>query len=512
MKKNNVWIPLPLLLLLATAAQAQKQVQPLQPVKLSVFKNGTFFVKREAAVTVNNQVFYIPAPQNVLLGTYWLAVGKEAGLHSIAVKPDTFRIQRTMKVKEDYLESSIGKQIVLYRHTANTETVKLAGTLLSYDRISKLLRLKTTDKRTVITNADLYAELEIADGGTEWWTDSVATTAKVVVNKPLGSTTAATISLEKGIQWFPSYLLRIVNDKEARLEMKATLVNSSEHYLNTPVDIIIGNPEMFFGNQLDPACLQYFSEELFSRSSSVSPMQMQAVNNLSGRVGMGDMGSGEADSDGKEGEQFEDLYYYKLGVQNLEKDARVMVPVLSTTVSYQDIYTAELDIHSTGADERKPLEAYHSYRIVNNTAAPLTSGAMLVMNQTEQPVAQSLLHYTPVKGTAEVRLSKALNLQLKNEEAEIKREKVPVSGNYNTFREKIMVRGTIQVVNFQSKKVTVRVGKALEGIVLKMSDNGKAGKITNADEEEDTISRMQWEVELEPGGKKIISYEYYSIK
>ncbi len=503
------FISLMVLLVAASGALAQKKVQTLQPVRLSIFKNGTFFVKKEAAVSVENQTFYIPAPKQVLMGTYWLGVGKDAGLNSIVIKTDTFRKEQQAKSINDFLQANIGKDITLYRHIETGTAPKITGRLLYYDAAGKWARLRTEDKKLLIVSADDFDELALdANTGETFMTDSITEIAKVTLSKAVSSTTASTLSLQKGIQWFPSYQLRILNDKEARLEMKATLVNNSDDYLNTPVDIIIGNPEMFFGDQLDPACISYFSERLMSgRIDNFQQMTSNAVQN--GRIVKvyDNFDFGEED---KTGEQFEDLYFYKLGTLNLEKDARVIVPVLTTTVAYKDVYAADLDILSTVDNEKKPLEAWHSYRIVNSTAAPFTAGAVLVMNAAEQAVAQSLLQYTPVKGSNEIRLSRALNIQMRNEEAEVKREKSTISNSSNSFYDKVNYKGTINIINYHDKKITIRISKTIGGVAVKMSDGGKAKITRNADDVYETMSSLQWEVEVEPRGKKVLNYDYFS--
>jgi hypothetical protein len=438
-------------------------------------------------------------------------VDKDAGLNSIGIKTDTFRKEQPAKSIHDFLQANVGKDITLYRHIETGIAPKITGKLLYYDAAGKWARLRTEDKKLLIVSTDDFDELALdASTGETFMTDSIAEIARVTLNRPVSSTTASTISLQKGIQWFPSYQLRIINDKEARLEMKATLVNNSDDYLNTPVDIIIGNPEMFFGDQIDPACISYLSERLMSGSfANMQQMTSNAVQN--GRV-VKVYDNFDFDSEDKTGEQFEDLYFYKLGTLNLEKDARVIVPVLTTTVGYKDVYAADLDISSTSANEKNPLEAWHSYRIVNSTAAPFTAGAVLVMNAAEQPVAQSLLQYTPVKGSNEIRLSRALNIQMKNEEEEVKREKSNISNTGNSFYDKVTYKGSINIINYHDKKITIRISKTIGGVSVKMSDAGRAKITRNADDEDETISNLQWEVEVEPRGKKVLSYDYFTYK
>jgi hypothetical protein len=504
-------ISLMALLVAAGTAQAQKTVQALQPVRLSVFKNGTFFVKEAATVNVTGKTFYIPAPKRALTGTYWLSVNKEAGLESIVIKTDTFRKEQQARSIYDFMRANVGKDISLYRHIENGTSPKISGRLLHFDAAGNWAKLRTEDKKLLIFSADGFDELLVDAGAAEsFMTDSIAEIARVTLINTLSSTVASTISLQKGIMWFPSYQLRIINDKEARLEMKATLVNNSDDYLNTPVDIIIGNPEMFFGDQLDPACISY----LFGRSTvrSIDNFQQVTTNAVQNGSIVKVYDNFDLGDAYKVGEQFEDLYFYKLGTLSLEKDARVIVPVLTTTVAYKDVYAADLDLSSTRANEKNPLEAWHSYRIVNSTTAPFTAGAMLVMNAAEQPIAQSLLQYTPVKGNNEVRLSRALNIQLKNEEEEVKREKGQVSNLGNSGYDKVTYKGSINIINFHDKKITIRISKNIDGISLKVSDSGKIRVTGDGGDDDETISNLQWEVEVDARGKKQLSYEYFTYK
>lgn len=83
------------------SASAQKEVQTLQPARVDIFKNGTFFIKREGMVNVTDKSFYIKAPEKVLMGTYWVALGKESSLHSSGknryIQSNTYR-QRVNRI------------------------------------------------------------------------------------------------------------------------------------------------------------------------------------------------------------------------------------------------------------------------------------------------------------------------------------------------------------------------------------------------------------------------------
>ena len=149
---------------------------------------------------------------------------------------------------------------------------------------------------------------------------------------------------------------------------------------------------------------------------------------------------------------------------------------MSTNVSYSEIYIADLPLNSTVVDATNPIQTYHSYLITNGTNAPFTTGAAIVLNQQNQPLAQAQLLYTPVKGNSEMKLSKAVDVQVKNEEEETQRE------------------------------------KKIEGVYVKSDNKGKSRKVKGTAYDDDIVSELYWEVEVPAGGKLTLKYQYYVLE
>ncbi len=496
---------------------AQQKVQALQTTRLAIFKNGTCFVKREGDVMVSNQSFYIAAPERALYGSYWLSAGKEAGIRSAVVKADTFTIKRVVTEIRDYLNTAIGKPVTLYRDATLSYGAGqgLSGVLQSYDARRDIVAVLTASGQTVIASASSFSQVAIS--GTPmsaFMGDTIAMRTKVNLDKPVTSIRAGTLALETGIEWYPSYLIRILNNKEARLEMKATIVNNSGDYRNTPVDIIIGSPEMFYGKDLDPVCANYLMGTLVPTGSVAGYNFTTVQANYSSGYFASDReketnAAGDEKED-KEGQKYEDLFYYQLGNLDLEMGARVIVPVITATVEYTDVYTADLDVNSTDAGEDKPLEVYHGYRFINTTNAPFTTGAAIVLNPEGQPLAQSRMTYTPVKGATEVRLSKAIDVTVKNEENELRREKVSKTLAPGSALERVFYTGQVTIVNYKKQAITIKLRKAIEGSVQKQSDKGITRKQRGDGSTTNTV--LEWEITLEAGGTKTVSYDYSVIK
>ncbi len=505
-----------------TIVFAQKQLQDLKPARLGIFKNGTCFVKREALVPVTEKSFYIKAPDKVLMGTYWVAVGKESSLSSIIVKTDTFKVVHTAKTLADFLEANIGQNITLYGNATNTDLQKLSGKLLAYDVSLQVMKIAANNGKIIIANSYGFDWFESdVNPKSEIKIDSIISIAKIKLNKQVDKILTSTISLEKGVQWFASYLFTVINDKEAKLEMKATIANGETDYLQMPVDIIIGNPEMFYGKKLDPVCIDYLAESLLENKYDYNGFanNLSTSNNFSTSLQMSSKTNGETktynwenETEETEGQKLEDLYYYQLGVIDLERNSRVIVSVMTTTVMYYEIYTTDLPLNSPSMEGANSIQTYRSYIINNGTNAPFTSGASLVINQNGQPISQSQINYTPLKGTSELRLSKAVDVQVANTESETARVDAVTKFKRRTYEEKVTNSGIITITNYKDKKIKIRVSKAIEGVFINSDNNGKSKKTISNNYNNSNSNLINWEIEIEPNSTKEIKYSYYILE
>ena len=106
--------------------------------------------------------------------------------------------------------------------------------------------------------------------------------------------------------------------------------------------------------------------------------------------------------------------------------------------------------------------------------APVLTSLAIVTGDLDpalQFVAQDELKYTPVGSTTNIRLSKAIDIIMKNTEEEKNREdnaKKIGKTNYS----KVILKGSVNVDNFQNKDVTVTITKTLNGTVLSQTGDG----------------------------------------
>lgn len=490
----------------ASKLYAQQQMQTLSPKRISIFKNGTFFVKKSGTVQVENKQFYIAPPSNVLLGSFWIYTNSDTKLKSISVQNDTVKMLKSCAGIGDYVSLNVGKIISLY---SAIDKLTVVGTVLKYDTKTDFLKLKTTDSKIIITKLNGFSQLQMLDQVNDKIDiDTVQYIAKVVLDKNVNTIEASTLSLHDGIKWQPSYLLKVINDNEAELSLKATISTGNESFQNTDVDIVIGNPEMAFRNQYDPIHYNNLFKSLGisydnniamqSVSNSRSQVVNTGINGSYNGIGFDNKSNGETN-----GEKLDDLYLYKLGNLDLEANSKLIVPIFQSKVEYEHLY-----ILSFGTNENTKysiVPVMHYLVIKNKSIAPFTTGAVLVIDKNDNLQSHSKLDYTPVGGEQQIKVSDAIDVSTKIEEIQIKREKQKQTEDY--LFEKVTYQGKITLQNLQNKTVKVKMSKSANGKIEKASNNAKINSYVGKLYGNNETSTCFWEITLAPNQKLDLTYE-----
>lgn len=496
----------------------------MKTTKVSVFKNGTFFQKKEGNMKITDRVTYVDVPSTALLGTYWIAAGKDSKVQQIDVRQDTIKKTKTALSITDYLQGNEGKQITL-RYNQMLDASKpsmrtVSGTLVKYFPQTGIIKLKTDGNKMLIISTSNLNDVEFDSSVSDkYQADTIVRRAKIQLEKNIGSNDFTIVSMQTGVQWQPSYYIRLVNDKDARLVMKGTVENFSEDLEDVDLDLVVGAPQMFFGTQFDPISVGYLTSLITTSYANgtygndnrfLSNAQSVAWDYSStGAAAIPIAGEDEYTANG---EKVSDLYYYKAGKITLKKNTKTLIPISLTTIPYKDVYEADIgDItnyyvnRSVTYDEMQRTDAYHSLKFTNKSAAPITTAPVFVVDQDEKPLAQDQIKYTPVNADVLVRLSKAIDVSVKSKDEELSRsEKVK---KYNKlYYDKITLKGTVEVTNYLDKPITLSVKKSVNGEVTKAEGGttSKSGRYNSLN----PFSTIKWEVELKAGEKKTINYEY----
>ena len=324
--------------------------------------------------------------------------------------------------------------------------------------------------------------------------------------------------LRKGITWIPEYTVRILDDTQAELTLRGTLINEAEDLIHTEVQFVVGVPHFLHSDYLEPVSV---GQVIRTIGSAVAPegIQTQIMNRAaitSNQIAApqfeGAGGHAVVDKPvagaGKDvaapgslplldapGAASDFTVYTKpdLTVRTGEK---AIVTIFRHKVKYSHLYRWSL-----------PGKLTHDLVLHNNTDTAFTTGPFLAVNG-NRPLAQDLLKYTPKNGLCEIPITAAVNVATDQAEAEVDRKiKALVRENHHSL-DLVTLQGEVKIKNFESRAIEIVVKTTMPGKPMSASEEGAL--VSNPDklvltEREGTIT---WRIKLEPGESKKLEYRY----
>ncbi|MEI6854077.1 MAG: DUF4139 domain-containing protein [Bacteroidota bacterium] len=493
----------------------------LKPVQVNVFKNGTYFIAKEGSVPVKKGCAMLELPQQPLLGTYWINSSKDSKISKVYFLTDTIKKTKVPQNFNDIFKGSVGKKVHFSYAAGNEKTVReITGTLSEFYESSNIAKIKLADNKTTYFPVSSMIEFTIDDSGAGLLTvDSLVRVAKIFLEKPANNVDLKLVYMQSGIQWFPSYNIKIINDNELQLEMKALVENYSEDIDDAELTLTVGNPQFFYNTACDPIANNYLTSLYDVKTASITsiPLQMQTYANSNAYVATDhsqmDNNFEPLDEYSTVGEKTNDLYMYKLGNVTLPEQSKSSFQIFSTKLPYKDMYEVNIgDIVNysyysyISNDPEKRYDVFHSLQLSNITTFPFTTAPVFVLNENMQPLAQDRLKYTPTGANVSVQLSKAGDVVVKNKEEEVKKEE-NVKKIGKTYYNKVTIKGYITVENLQAKKILLTVKKDILANVLETSDSGKiekSGRYSSLN----PFESVNWEIPFGSKEKKTITYTY----
>jgi len=492
----------------------------LKTTAVNVFKNGTYFIVKEGNVPLNQGRYKLEIPKQPLMGTFWLTTQKDILVNRITYISDTLKINRQAGNMFDLLRANKGKKVRLNIRLDEKNYSEVVGVLQDYFVSFNTLKVKTSEGKTAYIPAGDVKQFFVEDNPTEnLQADSTSYLANIEFSRDVKDARIKVVYMQPGIQWIPSYNIKILNDKELQLEMKALVENYAEPVRDAELTLTVGDPNYKFGRTVEPFVNQYltnlggsyqpqFNQYMFQNTPA--PMQM---SRMAESMDAGGIQYNDYQQYTTEGEKVDDLYFYRLGKVSLPKNSKSSFQVFSQKVTYKDIYRvvvpdmvnfASSQYIDNQTDHRS--DVYHSLKIANGTKTPFTTAPVFVMNENLEPIAQDEIKYTPVNASVSVQLSKSPDIIVKNKEEEKERHeraKVVNKANYT----QVILEGKIELENLQDKEISLNVFKSINAKVLEAGDNGKI-TIPVRNQGLNPQSEIEWEVSLKSNEKKIITYRY----
>ena len=546
-----------------TSAAGQKAEVKLRQVAL--FKNGFGFFVMEAAVPEKAETFVIAPFGEASHGTFWVSYSPKLKLDSLAAREVESSEDVEAVTIAELLRANVGQKVRLYiggqekqflegviRHfPADREQVRAkpyspGGAAYAFGGAGykqaagvepapqpRLLLLENSDGQMAIDPQSVVSvefrgdrvERTFAKKG-----KSVRLQARL--GGPAGGEKLTISYLARGVTWAPSYVVDITGEGKAKLSAKAVVINEVCDMDGVKVQLVTGVPHLKFADVSSPLALKqnlaWFLHSLASAQTGQARQGGVMGQMIGGSGGYGGYGGGGyygtaappvmPEYDGaKEGKTAEDLFLYPVEDVRLGKGETGYFPLFTESVSYRHIYQWDIPDYvnelvryyyrSEQKDKPEPeQDVWHCLRMENTTSVPWTTASAETVKE-GLILGQDILKYTPKKGQATLRITRAASVKAEQSELEVarKREALHLYGDYFDL---ITVEGELSATNFQDKAITLEVSKTLSGEVKSSRPQAKIEKQAKGLRRMNGVSRLTWTVELDAGERKQIVYKY----
>ncbi|MDW8418176.1 MAG: hypothetical protein RML37_02085, partial [Chitinophagales bacterium] len=330
------------ILFLIITLQAMAQ-ETLPTRKVSIFKNGIALLIREGTAPLKNQQVKLPIPKQTIFGSYFIGISKDNTVKQIVFRNDTIKKKADCTSVQHYLAGNINKPVTIFYTPEEGIDKSASGKVTGYDQHRHIVQFATDAGKVLVLNANHVYAAEFKDPPAgHYMADSIDRVMIITLEKPSSEAMLQEIFMTNGINWLPSYFLKLKDDKNARLEMKAVLENYAEEIKNADVELVVGAPQMRY-SQLDPMTYDYLTTSI----GTDMPFAQRSQKFLQSNTVVAGMKSAAGDffeqTFNTDGEKTGDMYIYKLGKISLPNNSKGSFPIFAGNVEYRDKYEATIE-------------------------------------------------------------------------------------------------------------------------------------------------------------------------
>ncbi len=340
-----------------------------------------------------------------------------------------------------------------------------------------------------------------------------------------------------GIRWIPTYRILLGDGGEAHLMMQAELLNEAEDLVEVSLDLVVGVPNFRFSNCVSPMSLvAQLRNPLQAAAPQIMGQQLsnvlftQRAAEVRRRPEGPDVGAGAAVPalPAELAEGAHDLFVYHVPSLTLAAGERALVPVVSGMVPFRHFYAWDVHLQHAGTEAvpaggagRSPVnllknEVWHLVELTNESGAPWTTGAAMVM-EGFLPLCQELLTYTPRGGKCDLPVTVAVDVRGTYSEKETGREQKAIRLDGTDYA-RISKKGTLRVTNHKDEDIELIVNCQFGGNATGASDGGRITLTDFVSEDWRDFrgsaaltghSTVRWELKLERGGTAMLTCDYF---
>ncbi len=490
----------------------------LKVTQVNVFKNGTYFVVKEGNIPLTNGKGSLLIPTGPLLGTFWLTTPKDIAISKLVFIRDTIKTTRHARNIPDLLISNKGKKVKLTVRLDEKNYSEISGQLQDFFPATQIVKIRANEGKTVYLPASDLRQLSVEESPSEdMKADSVAYVARLEFSRNPSDTRIKMVYMQPGIQWFPSYNIKILNDKELQLELRALVENFAETLEEATLTLTVGDPNYKYGRTQEQFANPFLTQ---TQGAAYNPYAAYMWQNTAAEsVDEARMMTAKNDPYNNyqtfqtEGEKTGDLFMFDLGKVSIPKFSKAAFPVFSHKVPYKDVFKVSLSDISNFLntqqivnDPERRFPVYHSLKLTNQTKDPFTHAPVFIMDEELRPLAQDEIAYTPVNTTVSVNLAQSPDIVVKNTEEEKSREERARTIEKHVYT-RVLIHGTIEIHNTMPERVTVNADKTVNGLITEAGESGKITRLKTGNAL-NPVSQVEWELSLGTQEKKTITYDY----
>ncbi len=455
---------------------------PARLVGASMFKNGFAITQCVIDVSKPGATIVIPIPQGAL-GTLWFTPSEGITLDSVVVEnePVPTTATRTVSSIDELIDLNVGSMVTLVVAEKEGPPSRLSGKLVG--ATGSVLVIEGSDTTRGIARSTV---LSMEGKGLKWSSTSESSSPRRVMRVRTSGRAGhvGVVALERGLTWSPSYAVNLGPDgKDLTIVAKATVVNELETMNDIDCRFVTGFPNLPFADQADPLVsgLSPFEGNRGSFDGGAFGGQGAAPftnreSRRGGNVGVRAEDAAALQSTQQAGEALGELFFYPRKGVSVGEGGRAAYTLFSATVPYETVYAWDLNDPAPGLatftaripppGEPSADEIWQTLRFTNAARVPFTTAPATTF-ENGKILGQDILRYVSPGQTAELRVTRSLDVSTDFTEEEIGRERGFVKEKTKErdlpIFDRVTAKGTLTIVNRKPTAIKMRIRKPFTG-------------------------------------------------
>jgi len=492
-----------------------------------MFKNGFAITQRIIDIPRPGVTTVLPVPQGAM-GTLWFTPSEGTILDSVVVENESLAAKKQpVGSVDEILGLNIGRTVTLLISESGPPSrlicrlVSATGTIVVVQTTTGLTRVLNKATVVGVEGKGLKSISETPFVGSR----------RVMRIRTLGKPgKVRVVALERNLTWSPAYAVNLQPDgKTLTLVAKATVINDLERLTDLDCRFVTGFPNLPYADTLDPLVAWYMNGVGGPGGLGGGGMgggggfaNSQSANRETrrGNVGFNADDAGlAANAQGINGESLGELFFYHRPNVSVDVGGRAAYTLFTATTPYEAVYAWDIGDPAPGQPrfEARILppgspsteEIWQTLRFVNNTKVPFTTGPATTFSEGEI-VGQDALKYVSVGQTAELRVTRSLDVSADYTEEEAGRERGFIKGRNGTqeypIYDRVTVKGTLSMINRKSTTVKVRIRKSFTGEWISGEGNPEVKTTAAGIRQPNSTGSAEWLATIEPG--KTLKFDY----